>query len=765
MRRGSGLAAGAAVDLERRAVRVRGVVQGVGFRPAMFRLADALGLAGFVCNDRDGVWIEVQGPSAEVARFVDGVEGAAPVTARIEAIEAAAIAVRDDRGFRIVDSPAADARPRLAEIPADLAPCADCLRELTDPTDRRHRYPFTNCTACGPRYTIVRELPYDRASTTMAPFVMCAACRREYDDPRDRRFHAEPNACPACGPTAELITATGEVIARGDAAVRAAAAALADGAIVAVKGAGGFALAVDATIEAAVARLRRRKRRPHKPFAVMVRDAGLAAELVVLDEAARRLLVAPARSIVLAPARGGELAPSVAPGLTDLGVYLPPTPLQHLLLRDGPAVQVMTSGNLADEPIACRNAEARARLATVADVFLVHDREICARADDSVVRAAAPAVIPIRRARGVVPAAIALPVAGPPVLAVGGHERNTVCLAHAGRAVLSPHLGDLDHPDAVAAFADAIARLEALLGVRPQVVVHDRHPDYRSTRWALASGLPCVAVQHHHAHVAACLAEHGRSERVTGIAFDGTGLGDDGTLWGGEILDADLAGAARVASLRPLALVGGEAAIRAPWRLAAAALRDAGESLDLLRDVAPAERARVAALLATDLPPRAHGAGRWFDAVAALLGIGGAVSYDGQAAAQLEAVAGPADAAPFELALSPTWPGELDLRPAIRELVRELRRGTAAAVLAARFHATMARAIVLACRRAGRSTVVLTGGCFQNRRLLAGAVAGLTADGFEVLTHQQVPPNDGGLALGQAAIASARLATGATPCA
>ena len=744
---------------------MRGVVQGVGFRPAMFRLADALGLAGFVCNDRDGVWIEVQGPSAEVARFVDGVEGAAPVSARIEAIEAAAIAVRDDRGFRIVDSPAADARPRLAEIPADLAPCADCLRELTDPTDRRHRYPFTNCTACGPRYTIVRELPYDRASTTMAPFVMCAACRREYDDPRDRRFHAEPNACPACGPTAELITATGEVIARGDAAVRAAAAALADGAIVAVKGAGGFALAVDATIEAAVARLRRRKRRPHKPFAVMVRDAGLAAELVVLDEAARRLLVAPARAIVLAPARGGELAPSVAPGLTDLGVYLPPTPLQHLLLRDGPAVQVMTSGNLADEPIACRNAEARARLATVADVFLVHDREICARADDSVVRAAAPAVIPIRRARGVVPAAIALPVAGPPVLAVGGHERNTVCLAHAGRAVLSPHLGDLDHPDAVAAFADAIARLEALLGVRPQVVVHDRHPDYRSTRWALASGLPCVAVQHHHAHVAACLAEHGRSERVTGVAFDGTGLGDDGTLWGGEILDADLAGAARVASLRPLALVGGEAAIRAPWRLAAAALRDAGESLDLLREVAPAERARVAALLATDLPPRAHGAGRWFDAVAALLGIGGAVSYDGQAAAQLEAVAGPADAAPFELALSPTWPGELDLRPAIRELVRELRRGTAAAVLAARFHATMARAIVLACRRAGRSTVVLTGGCFQNRRLLAGAVAGLTADGFEVLTHQQVPPNDGGLALGQAAIASARLATGATPCA
>ena len=744
---------------------MRGVVQGVGFRPAMFRLADALGLAGFVCNDRDGVWIEVQGPSAEVARFVDGVEGAAPVTARIEAIEAAAIAVRDDRGFRIVDSPAADARPRLAEIPADLAPCADCLRELTDPTDRRHRYPFTNCTACGPRYTIVRELPYDRASTTMAPFVMCAACRREYDDPRDRRFHAEPNACPACGPTAELITATGEVIARGDAAVRAAAAALADGAIVAVKGAGGFALAVDATIEAAVARLRRRKRRPHKPFAVMVRDAGLAAELVVLDEAARRLLVAPARSIVLAPARGGELAPSVAPGLTDLGVYLPPTPLQHLLLRDGPAVQVMTSGNLADEPIACRNAEARARLATVADVFLVHDREICARADDSVVRAAAPAVIPIRRARGVVPAAIALPVAGPPVLAVGGHERNTVCLAHAGRAVLSPHLGDLDHPDAVAAFADAIARLEALLGVRPQVVVHDRHPDYRSTRWALASGLPCVAVQHHHAHVAACLAEHGRSERVTGVAFDGTGLGDDGTLWGGEILDADLAGAARVASLRPLALVGGEAAIRAPWRLAAAALRDAGESLDLLRDVAPAERARVAALLATDLPPRAHGAGRWFDAVAALLGLGGAISYDGQAAAQLEAVAGPADAAPFELALSTTWPGELDLRPAIRELVRELRRGTAAAVLAARFHATMARAIVLACRRAGRSTVVLTGGCFQNRRLLAGAVAGLTADGFEVLTHQQVPPNDGGLALGQAAIASARLATGATPCA
>ena len=743
--------------IERRAVRIRGVVQGVGFRPAMYRLADALGVAGFVCNDREGVWLEIEGPAASLDRFLDDLSVAAPSAARIDAVETMLVAPRRDRAFRIADSPEPAAGPRAAaEIPADLAPCEACARELADPRDRRFRYPFINCTACGPRFTIVREVPYDRPKTTMAAFAMCGACRREYEDPADRRFHAEPNACPACGPRARLVV-DGQVVAEADVALRAAGAALREGKIVAVKGAGGFVLATDATNEVAIARLRRRKRRPHKPFAVMARSLAALEEVVLLDARARALIEAPSRPIVLVPARPGAVAASVAPGLADLGVSLPPTPLQHLLLADGPALQVMTSGNLAEEPIARTDAEAFARLAQVADLFLVHDREIHSRADDSVVRAARPP-IPVRRARGAVPEAFALPVAGPPLLAVGGHERVTVCLAAGGRAVLSQHVGDLDHPESDAFFREVIAHLQELTGAAPEAVVHDRHPDYRSTRWARASGLPCVPVQHHHAHVAACLAEHGRAGRVLGVAFDGTGLGDDDTLWGGELLDADLASSRRVGRLRALALPGGEAAIREPWRLAAAALIDAGEPLDLLHGVSVRERDRVRALLDTNLPPRATGAGRWFDAVAVLLGAAPAVSYDGQAPAQLEALAARGVAAPLTFTLAPGDPFELDLRPAIRELAAELRRGTPPPVLAARFHATIAAAIREGCRHAGARTIVLTGGCFQNRLLLEQTLALLEADGREVLVHGRVPPNDGGLALGQAAIASYRLA-------
>jgi hydrogenase maturation protein HypF len=444
-------------------------------------------------------------------------------------------------------------------------------------------------------------------------------------------------------------------------------------------------------------------------------------------------------------------------------VYLPPTPLQALIALDGPPLQVMTSGNLAEEPIARTDEEALTRLADVADLFLVHDREVHSRADDSVLRTCARGAIPMRRARGLVPGAIALPVAGPPLVAVGGHERNTVCFACDGRAVLSQHVGDLDHAESDAFFREAIAHLAALLRASPAVVVHDLHPDYRSTRWALEAGLPAIAVQHHHAHVAACLAEHGRSERVTGIAFDGTGLGDDGTLWGGEILDADLGAATRRGCLRSIALPGGETAIREPWRLAAAALIDAGESLDLLARVPAPERAKVRALVATDLPRRATGAGRWFDAVAALLGVATDISYDGQAAAQLEALAA-GDGEPFEVAVTDGEPFEIDLRPSIRQLARGLRTGASASHLAARFHATIAAAIRLACRRADRPIVVLSGGCFQNRRLVEQTAALLEADRFEVLLHRRVPPNDGGLALGQAAVASYRLAREGSRC-
>jgi hydrogenase maturation protein HypF len=753
---------------ERRTIRVRGIVQGVGFRPTVYRLAHAHGVAGFVRNDREGVWIEIEGPRGSLDRFLADLPAAAPSAARIDRLEAVAAAPRGDEAFRIAASPDGGGE-RVIAVPADLAPCDDCLRELADPRDRRHRYPFINCTACGPRFTIVREVPYDRPATTMAAFTMCGACWREYDDPRDRRFHAQPIACPACGPQLRLLDRAGRRIAEGDAALRAAARAIAGGAIVALKGVGGFALAADASQGEVVRELRRRKRRPHKPFAVMGRSLAGLEGAVLLDDEARALLTSPGRPIVLAPARPGPspVAPEIAPGLSDLGVFLPPSPLQHLLLADGPPLQLMTSGNLADEPIARTDEEALARLAAIADLFLTHDREVHARADDSVVRAGARGAhaIPIRRARGQVPDAIPLPVgSSATVLAVGAQERSAVCLAHAGQAVLSQHIGDLHHPEAARFFEEAIAHLVDLVGASPDAIACDLHPDYRSTAWARGSALPRIAIQHHHAHLAACLAENGRTGPVTGVVFDGTGLGGDGALWGGEILDGDLGAVRRAGHLRPLALAGGEMAIRQPWRLAAAALLDAGLALDLLPGN-PA-LARVRALLATDLPPRATGAGRWFDAVAALLGAApAATSYDGQAAAALEALAAPASAPPFELAITGGAPFEIDLRPAVVELARELARGAPRPHLAARFHTTLAVAVREACRRLPHRTVALSGGCFVNRRLAAETCALLAADGFEVLVHRRVPPGDGGLALGQAAIACHQLATRSHPCA
>ena len=737
----------------------------------MFRLADSLGLAGFVRNDESGVWIEIEGEPPTVERFLDGLAGAAPPAARIDDVIVSQMPPVGASSFAIVPSDDNIAASTIAAaIPADLAPCDECLRELDDPADRRAGYPFINCTACGPRFTIVRTVPYDRPSTTMATFTMCDACSREYHDPYDRRFHAEPNACATCGPQLRLSGRDG-VICMGPSALTAAIAGLADGAVVAIKGAGGFALAVDATNDAAVAMLRKRKRRPHKPFAVMARSLADLESIVELDDAARAALTSPVRPIVLVPARDpSSIAHWVAPGLRDLGVFLPPTPLQYLVAARGPKLLVMTSGNTADEPIACTDSEATVRLNGIADLFLLHDREIHARADDSVLRATRTGSIVMRRARGYVPDSIVLPIEAPPVLAVGGHERNTICLTRGGRAVLSQHVGDLSHPDSDTFFREAIAHLRELVGVEPRAIAHDLHPDYRSTRWALASGLPCIPVQHHHAHVAACLAEHGRTDRVIGVAFDGTGLGDDGTLWGGEILDADLTTSRRLAHLRPLALVGGEAAIHEPWRVAVAALLDAGESIELVIGVEPVARRRVAGAISH--APRATGAGRWFDAVGALLGVARAISYDGQAAAQLEALAAIAGTAPaFDFAIDTsagTSPFGIDLRPAIRELARELRRGAGTASLAARFHETLAVAIRDACRLARSNgaprTVVLTGGCFQNRILLERATSLLEQDGFEVLVHRKVPPNDGGLALGQAAIASFRIANEGSAC-
>lgn len=758
----------------RRAIRLHGAVQGVGLRPAAFRLARAHELSGFVRNDGEGALVEAEGAPDAVTRFVERLLQAARAMCQLDGCEVVEMMPAGDERFRVVESAADGLGGALGVslVPPDLPPCDACLAEISDPDDRRYGYPFTTCTSCGPRFTVVEALPYDRARTTLAPFSLCDACRREYEDPNDRRFHAQSVACPACGPTLALVE-DGEMIARGREAVDEAAARLRAGGIVAVKGVGGFALACDAGDEDAVARLRQRKLRPHKPFAVMARDLSHAERAGILDDVARAALGSLERPIVLVPARpAGPLAPSVAPRLRDVGLFLPPTPLQHLLLMAGPALQVMTSGNVSDEPLAQDDDEAFSKLRGIADAFLVHDRRIAARADDSVVRVIGGGVTPVRRARGFVPSTLRLPDCERTVLALGAEMKSTVCLARGGRALLSPHLGDLRHPDADALFRRTVAALLAGGGEPPALVAHDLHPEYRSTRFAAALGLPVVGVQHHHAHVASLLAEHDRSGPIIGLAFDGTGYGDDGSLWGGEALVADLVTSRRIAHLRPLALLGGERAIREPWRLGLAALVDAGESLDVLADLVEAPRlTRAAACLGSGFAtPQATGAGRWFDAVAALCGLRAQVSYDGQAAAELEALAASlpkVDAVvPYDLTLvvpvGGGGPLVVDLRPTVRGVARDRREGVALARVAARFHETLARAALEMARHAraagGLHVVGLTGGCFQNRLLSERVGALLEGDGFEVLRHRRVPCGDGGVALGQAAVASARLA-------
>jgi hydrogenase maturation protein HypF len=739
----------------RRGIRVRGTVQGVGFRPAVYRLASELALGGWVRNDSEGVWIEVEGGPDVLARFVERLAGELPPLGRISELTMVDLTPSGQADFRVVSSTAQETVRAI--VPADAAICADCLRELFDPHDRRHRYPFINCTGCGPRYTIVRDVPYDRVRTTMRAFTLCGPCRAEYEDPTDRRFHAEPNACPGCGPRLRLLR--GGAAAAGEDALRGAASELAAGRIVAVKGIGGFHLAVSATDGEAVARLRARKRRPDKPLALMVRSLAEAEEIVLLSDAARAALISPARPIVLCPARPGTaIAGGVAPGLGELGIMLAYAPLHHLLLADGPTVLVMTSGNRSEEPIARDDDDARARLGEIADAFLVHDREIHTRADDSVVRSVAGGVQPVRRSRGFVPEPIALGCSAPPICAVGAELKNTVCLTRGDQAYLSPHVGDLENAEAYGFFVEVIDKLGRLLGVTPAIVAHDLHPDYLSTRWALRAARPREPVQHHHAHIASCLVDNGRVGPVLGVAFDGTGCGPAGDVWGGEILHADLTGFTRLGHLRPIALVGGEAAIREPWRLAAAALLDAELSLESLSRVDPARLRAIAGLYRR--APRATGAGRWFDAVAALCGVRDVISYEGQAAVELEALAAPGETGSYPFAIDGAQPEIYDLRPTVRAIVADLRRGVPSSIVAARFHRTLAQVVAGAARsgraRRGGATVALSGGCFQNKILTESVKDLLEADGFEVLVHRRVPPNDGGVALGQAAVAARR---------
>lgn len=709
--------------MERRLLHVRGTVQGVGFRPFVLRLATRLGLSGFARNDGEGVEIEVEGDPDALDEFAAALLAEAPALASVDHVTTRPAPPLGSPGFEIRASLAAAG---AAPIPPDSATCDDCLRELLDPVDRRFRYPFLNCTQCGPRFTIVRRTPYDRANTTMAGFPLCADCRREYEDPADRRFHAEPIACAACGPRLSLPLAE-------------AVGLLAGGSILAVKGLGGYHLACDAGNEAAVARLRSRKRREERPFALLTAEP---EALVHAEPAELELLRSRARPIVLCRRRAdAPVAPSVAPGTPWLGVLLPYTPLHHLLCADFGRPLVMTSGNRSDEPIAFEDDEARRRLAGIADAFLAHDRPIHRRCEDSVVRAA----FPVRRSRGYAPAPLALPIAAPrPLVAAGAELKATFCVARGREAFLSAHLGDLDTEQAYLAFATDLELVLSMLGVRPEAVACDLHPGYLSTRWAHEQQVEIIEVQHHHAHAAACLAEHGETGPALAVVFDGTGLGTDGTLWGGEILRCDLAAFERLAWLDPVPLPGGEAAIRQPWRTAAAYLEAAGLPVPFERWPTVRESLKVNA-------PLSSGMGRLFDAVAAVLGVREVASYEGQAAIELELLAGEVAAAPYPWRFG-------DGAALIRAVHDDLLAGRPRPEIAAAFHESVAAATGDACAQAGGSDlVVLSGGCFQNLRLLAATTARLEASGCRVLSHTRVPPNDGGISFGQAAVAAARM--------
>jgi len=756
-----------------RRFQVYGTVQGVGFRPFVYRTAADLGLDGWVANVNGHVEGEIAGPPRAIDEFAARLRTDAPVLARVRRVQLADGARKSAYrpGFYVRHSVPAPADGAVREVPPDAGICDACLHELRDPRDRRHRYPFVNCTDCGPRATIIEDLPYDRIRTTMSRFALCADCAAEYADPADRRFHAEPIACPACGP--EL--AWEEL--RGEAALRAAVKTVAGGGIVALKGLGGYQLVCDAGESAAVAELRRRKRRPTKPFAVMVRDIDTAARLARIGATERGVLTSPERPVVLLarmPWHGTDpLAPEVHPGLHRIGLFLPTTGLHHLLLDDLNRPLVVTSGNLGDAPITIEDDEARRVLAGVTDGFLTHDRPIRSRYDDSVVQCTGRTRITVRRARGLAPAPLPLHV-DEPVAGAGAQLKHTFTLAADGRAHLGPHTGDLADVATHEAFLTSYDRLKRLTGIEPVALAHDLHPGYLSTQWAKAQQLRRIPVQHHHAHVAACAAEHGVRGRFLGVAYDGLGLGDDGTLWGGEILVADLSGYRRVGRFATAPLPGGDAAVRHPSRTALGRLLGSeplGSPLPypwLTRPFTdrldPAEVDIVRAMVARDVNcPRASSAGRLFDTVAALLGLADRVSYEGEAAVLLEAAAADEHAVPLAhrvVQAQGLW--VYDPTPTLADLLERQADGEPVARLAAAFHVTLglvtADLVARAVADGAPHTVCLGGGCFVNRRLLTEVKRRLHAQGLRVLVGGQVPVGDGGISYGQAAVAVARLA-------
>jgi hydrogenase maturation protein HypF len=780
-REGTNRACNDELTLQRFRIVVQGIVQGVGFRPFIYNQALRRGLTGFVLNNSVGVLIEVEGTARSLADFQRALHEEAPSLARIVSLTLESIPVRHETTFVILHSEAGPKRQAL--ISPDTAPCDDCLHELFDPTDRRYQYPFTNCTNCGPRFTIVQDIPYDRDKTTMRVFRMCPACQQEYDDPLNRRFHAQPNACSICGPRVSLLVKdeAGQFCeTASDDPISQAAQLLAAGAIVAVKGLGGYHLACDAINAEAVHCLRQRKHREAKPFALMVPDIETARQLCSISSAEAVLLQASQRPIVLLRQRNEYLAPDVALASDTLGIMLPYTPLHHLLFHafvkarkpDCPAVLVMTSGNLSDEPIAFKDDEAQERLQSLADSMLIHNREIHVRCDDSVMRICAGNTQFVRRSRGYVPEPIPFPFDLPlPLLACGAHLKNTFCLGKGQQVFLSHHIGDIENVETLLSFREGIEHFQGLFDIVPQAVAYDLHPEYLATKYALDLDImPKIGVQHHHAHIASVLAEHGLTEPVIGVAADGTGYGTDGAIWGCEILVADLLHFERVAHLAYVPLPGGEQAVRQPWRMGAVYLaRTYGDTflelgIPFVRQIERSKWHLLSQMIAKDLNcPQTSSLGRLFDAVAALMGLYREILYEGQAAIALEVLARkcPDPVTSYPFVVQQGRPATLNVVPLIDALVTDILQGMPVTHMAKRFHLAVAQMLATACaqvyQQTGLNKVALSGGVFQNQLLLEHLITLLEEMDLEVLINRAVPPNDGGLSLGQIAVAAALL--------
>jgi hydrogenase maturation protein HypF len=747
-------------------IQVNGIVQGVGFRPFIFQLAMTHGLKGNVANTESGVLIHVEGPDQNIRAFQESIRTKAPPLAQVIELQSETLPPAGYTEFKIIQSSGSGNRYTL--ISPDVAVCDDCLREMKDPQDRRFGYPFINCTHCGPRYTIIEDIPYDRYQTSMRPFNLCAACRREYEDPLDRRFHAQPNACPDCGPEVTLWDTEGRVVPSDD-PIRMAVDLIQNGKILAVKGLGGFHLAVNGLDETAVVRLRQRKRREEKPLALMCPDLETIRALAHITHDEERLLRSQQRPIVLLTRlQASAVASSVSPQNRYLGVMLPYTPLHHLLLSHGLKALVMTSANLAEEPICIDNREALRRLGGIADYYLVHNRDIYLRTDDTVLRHAAGGTRFVRRSRGYVPVPIFLKTPVPSILAVGAELKNTNCLTRGKQAFLSQHIGDLENLETLEFFKKTISHLKRILDISPKAVAHDLHPDYLSTRFALSqSDVPTIGIQHHHAHIVSCMAEHGLDGPVIGLSLDGTGYGLDGTIWGGEVLISELGGFTRAAHLSYSAMPGGAAAIRQPWRMALSyAYEVVGHGfLDMkfafLKDKTNGEVSTLCRMIDGRLnSPFTSSMGRLFDGVAALIGLREKVAFEGQAAMMLEMAA--PDVLPnktYDYFWTGDEPKKISIPSIIKGVIKDLNDGVQQSTISGRFHATLIRLFTDLCKalkmETGLDRVVLSGGVFQNALLLTGLVDSLTQEGFTVYSHEKVPTNDGGIALGQAVAAAA----------